>query len=138
MVLSSATAINLLILAKSSMRFGSFGCISKAARAPANSPRRGPPCIIDMKARRQSITRASDSPTPQGDKRLCTLVRREVASKFKGLEIDTCPFADLPEKKRTQWALAEGGFAMYDPPSAFFTAAYRKATPSANYSRRCT
>src|SRR5262249_1469487 len=32
-------------------------------------------------------------------------VRREVASKFKGLEIDTCPFSNLPEKKRTQWAL---------------------------------
>jgi DNA ligase D-like protein (predicted ligase) len=35
------------------------------------------------------------------------LVRREVAKKFKGLEIDTCPFADLPEKKRTQWALTK-------------------------------
>jgi ATP-dependent DNA ligase len=33
------------------------------------------------------------------------LVRREVASRFKGLEIDTCPFDNLPEKKRTQWAL---------------------------------
>jgi bifunctional non-homologous end joining protein LigD len=32
-------------------------------------------------------------------------VRREVASRFKGLEIDTCPFASLPEEKRTQWAL---------------------------------
>src|SRR4030095_6182745 len=27
------------------------------------------------------------------------LVRREVAGKFKGLEIDSCPFANLPEKK---------------------------------------
>jgi bifunctional non-homologous end joining protein LigD len=27
-------------------------------------------------------------------------VRREVASKFKGLEIDACPFANLPEKKQ--------------------------------------
>jgi ATP-dependent DNA ligase len=35
------------------------------------------------------------------------LVRREVASKFKGLEVDTCPFANLPEKKRTQWALTK-------------------------------
>ena len=35
------------------------------------------------------------------------LVRREVASRFKGLEIDTCPFANLPEKKRTQWALTK-------------------------------
>jgi ATP-dependent DNA ligase len=35
------------------------------------------------------------------------LVRREVAKKFNGLEIDTCPFADLPEKKRTQWALTK-------------------------------
>ena len=32
-------------------------------------------------------------------------VRREVHRKFKGLEIDTCPFANLPEKKRTMWAL---------------------------------
>jgi ATP-dependent DNA ligase len=32
-------------------------------------------------------------------------VRREVASRFNGLEIDACPFANLPEKKRTQWAL---------------------------------
>jgi len=35
------------------------------------------------------------------------LVRREVASKFKGLEMDTCPFTNLPEKKRTQWALTK-------------------------------
>ena len=34
-------------------------------------------------------------------------VRREVASRFKGLEIDICPFANLPEKKRTQWALTK-------------------------------
>ena len=31
--------------------------------------------------------------------------RREVAAKLKGLQIDTCPFANLPERKRTQWAL---------------------------------
>ena len=31
--------------------------------------------------------------------------RREVAGKLKGLEIDTCPFVNLPEKKRTMWAL---------------------------------
>jgi DNA ligase D-like protein (predicted ligase) len=31
--------------------------------------------------------------------------RREVAAKLKGLEIDACPFANLPERKRTQWAL---------------------------------
>jgi DNA ligase D-like protein (predicted ligase) len=34
-------------------------------------------------------------------------VRREVASRFKSLEIDTCPFANLPEKRRTQWALTK-------------------------------
>jgi ATP-dependent DNA ligase len=33
------------------------------------------------------------------------LVRREIYRKFKGLGIDTCPFANLPEKKRTMWAL---------------------------------
>jgi DNA ligase D-like protein (predicted ligase) len=32
-------------------------------------------------------------------------LRREVAKRFKGLQIDTCPFANLPERKRTQWAL---------------------------------
>jgi ATP-dependent DNA ligase len=35
------------------------------------------------------------------------LVRQEVSRKFKGLETDTCPFANLPEKKRTQWALTK-------------------------------
>jgi ATP-dependent DNA ligase len=35
------------------------------------------------------------------------LVRREVAGRFKGLETDTCPFANLPERKRTQWALTK-------------------------------
>jgi ATP-dependent DNA ligase len=34
-------------------------------------------------------------------------VRREVASKFKGLKLSSCPFANLPEKKRTQWALTK-------------------------------
>ena len=32
-------------------------------------------------------------------------VRHEVARKFDDLETDTCPFANLPEKRRTQWAL---------------------------------
>lgn len=32
-------------------------------------------------------------------------VRREVYRKFKGLETGTCPFVNLPEKKRTKWAL---------------------------------
>ena len=31
--------------------------------------------------------------------------RREVAAKLNGLQIDTCPFANLREKKRTRWAL---------------------------------
>jgi ATP-dependent DNA ligase len=34
-------------------------------------------------------------------------VRREVTSRFKALEINTCPFANLPERKRTQWALTK-------------------------------
>jgi bifunctional non-homologous end joining protein LigD len=34
-------------------------------------------------------------------------LRREVAQRFKGLQIDLCPFANLPEKKRTQWALTK-------------------------------
>jgi bifunctional non-homologous end joining protein LigD len=34
-------------------------------------------------------------------------VRREVAKGFKGLEIENCPFANLPEKKRTPWALTK-------------------------------
>src|SRR5262245_41467572 len=34
-------------------------------------------------------------------------VRRDVARRFKGLEISVCPFANLPEKKRTMWALTK-------------------------------
>jgi len=34
-------------------------------------------------------------------------LRRDVATKFKGLQIDACPFANLPEKKRTQWPLTK-------------------------------
>jgi bifunctional non-homologous end joining protein LigD len=34
-------------------------------------------------------------------------LRQDVASRFNGLEIDTCPFANLPERKRTQWALTK-------------------------------
>jgi DNA ligase D-like protein (predicted ligase) len=34
-------------------------------------------------------------------------VRREVAAKLKVLETDSCPFANLPERKRTQWALTK-------------------------------
>ena len=33
--------------------------------------------------------------------------RREVFAKLRGLKIDTCPFANLPEKKRTQWSLTK-------------------------------
>jgi hypothetical protein len=33
------------------------------------------------------------------------LVRREVMAQLNGLRIDACPFANLPEKKRTQWTL---------------------------------
>lgn len=32
-------------------------------------------------------------------------IRREIAKKFAGLEDHSCPFANLPEKRRTQWAL---------------------------------
>src|SRR5262245_11522704 len=32
-------------------------------------------------------------------------LRRDVATKFKGRRINACPFANLPEPKRTQWAL---------------------------------
>ena len=32
-------------------------------------------------------------------------VRRKVFEKLKGLETEACPFANLPENKRTQWAL---------------------------------
>src|SRR5262249_8380139 len=31
--------------------------------------------------------------------------RREEAAKLKGLRIDACPFANLPERNRNQWAL---------------------------------
>ena len=32
-------------------------------------------------------------------------LRREVWAKLKHLQTDTCPFTNLPERKRTQWAL---------------------------------
>ena len=32
-------------------------------------------------------------------------LRRDVAAKFSAFQIDTCPFANLPERKRTPWAL---------------------------------
>lgn len=32
-------------------------------------------------------------------------VRHELMAKMKALHIDVCPFANLPEKRRTQWAL---------------------------------
>jgi bifunctional non-homologous end joining protein LigD len=32
-------------------------------------------------------------------------VRREVFQRLKGFETDKCPFANLPEKRRTWWAL---------------------------------
>src|SRR5262245_42329759 len=31
----------------------------------------------------------------------------ELINKLKGFKIDTCPFSNLPEKKRTQWALTK-------------------------------
>ncbi len=40
-------------------------------------------------------------------KRFVPKLRRDVAVKFRGLQIDTCPFANLPEKKRTQSALTK-------------------------------
>ena len=36
---------------------------------------------------------------------LVSHTRREMAAKLKGLEIEACPVANLPERKRTQWAL---------------------------------
>jgi len=32
-------------------------------------------------------------------------MRRELMAKMKPLRIDACPFGNLPEKRRTQWAL---------------------------------
>src|SRR5262249_60018772 len=43
----------------------------------------------------------------KGRKGFVPQVRRDVARRFKGLEISTCPFANLPEKKRTMWALTK-------------------------------
>src|SRR5262249_57990005 len=34
-------------------------------------------------------------------------LRREVANRLKGLEVSACPFANLPERKRTQWTLTK-------------------------------
>ena len=35
-------------------------------------------------------------------------LRREVWENVKHLQTSVCPFANLPEKKRTQWALTRG------------------------------
>ncbi|HEX5606278.1 MAG TPA: non-homologous end-joining DNA ligase [Candidatus Binatia bacterium] len=34
-------------------------------------------------------------------------IRREVAKRLRAVETDVCPFANLPEKKRTAWALTK-------------------------------
>src|SRR5207237_9833079 len=34
-------------------------------------------------------------------------VRREIMEKMEPLKTEACPFANLPEKKRTQWALTK-------------------------------
>ena len=34
-------------------------------------------------------------------------LRQQVYRRLKGLDMETCPFANLPEKKRTQWALTK-------------------------------
>ena len=34
-------------------------------------------------------------------------VRIEGFQRLKGLKVDACPFVNLPEKKRTQWALTQ-------------------------------
>ena len=39
--------------------------------------------------------------------RFVSHTRRAVAAKLQGLEVADCPFANLPEKKRTQWALTK-------------------------------
>ena len=41
----------------------------------------------------------------QGLHRVFYRVRREVFQRFKGFETDKEPFANLPEKRRTWWAL---------------------------------
>jgi len=53
-------------------------------------------------------------------------LRREVWAKLKHLQTDTCPFANLPEKKRTQWALTRVMyFEIVKCRAVFF---YRKAS----------
>ena len=41
----------------------------------------------------------------KGEEWIVPNLRREIYQKLKGLESVECPFAKLPEKKRTQWAL---------------------------------
>ena len=41
----------------------------------------------------------------QGEKQLCAAGLTRGGEQFKGLEVDVCPFVNLPEKKRTQWRL---------------------------------
>src|SRR5262249_34999648 len=52
-------------------------------------------------------------------------VRCEVASKFKGLEIDTCPFSNLPEQKPHYRPVARGQAAHFDSCTLPSSEAYR-------------
>src|SRR5262249_26885491 len=38
---------------------------------------------------------------------LSRILAKKCSQRLKGLKIDACPFANLPERKRTQWALSD-------------------------------
>jgi len=60
--------------------------------------------------------------------------RREVAAKLKGLEIAACPFANLPERKRPQWALTRGEMknCVWVKPSVVALIEFGEWTPDAH------
>src|SRR5215467_15711291 len=58
--------------------------------------------------------------------------RREVAAKLKGLQIGTCPSANLPERKRTQWALTREEMKNCNKLLARTLAAEERPAPDSN------
>jgi bifunctional non-homologous end joining protein LigD len=66
-------------------------------------------------------------------------VRREVFQRLRGLESDTCPFINLPEKRRTWWALtaAEMKNCQWLKPEIVAQIEFREFTPDGHL-RHCS
>jgi bifunctional non-homologous end joining protein LigD len=66
-------------------------------------------------------------------------VRREVFQRLEGLEIGQCPFANLPEKRRTWWALTaeEMKNCQWLKPDVVAQVSFREFTPDGHL-RHCS